>query len=103
MICSTDLATVRHVHVSSEFDRRTAASGGKHSFYCIACGIQHGTAKPARRRLLITSSTLYRVYRFDKAPGWSNTSDHFDVEAIVGGTVNDGHEVFQHLYGSQPL
>ena len=98
-ICSSATATIRHVHVSSEYDRRMAVKAGKSTFYCIACGRHHGTAKPARRRLLLTSSTLYR---FDTAPGWSNTAGHFDVEAIVGGTVNDGHEVFQRMYGTEP-
>ena len=97
-ICSSPSSTIRHVHVSTEYDRRAAVSAGKRSFYCISCGREHGTDKPTRRHLLITSSTLYR---FDRAPGWSNPSGHFDVEAIVGATVNDGHEVFQHMYGWQ--
>ena len=97
-ICSTGNSTVRHVHASSEFDRREAVAAGRTSFYCISCGRRHDTTKPARRQVLLTSSTLYR---FDKAPGWTNTG-HFDVEAIVGGTINDGHEVFQLLYGTQP-
>ena len=85
--------------MSSEFDRREAETAGKTTFYCISCGRHHDTIKPARRRVLLTSSTLYR---FDQSPGWTNTSGHFDVEAIVGGTVNDGDDVFQLLYGSQP-
>ena len=99
VICSTETATVRHIHASSEYDRRMAVKAGKNTFYCISCGRNHETAKPTRRRLLLTSSTLYR---FDKAPGWSNNSGHFDVEAIVGGTVNDRHEMFQLMYGPEP-
>ena len=66
-ICSSHNSTIRHVHASTEYDRRCAVNAGKSSFYCISCGRVHDTAKPTRRRLLITSSTLYR---FDKAPGW---------------------------------
>ena len=54
--------------------------------------------RPARRRLLVTSSTLYRFWEHTEF----NPSCCFDVESIVGGTFEDGERAFRRNYFDNP-
>ena len=87
-----------HFHISTDFDREAALKLSKDTVHCFVCGVEHGVATPARRKILLTSSTLIYFWR---APGFI-APIHFEVEAIVGARVRDLTKVLKQRYSSKP-
>ena len=90
-ICYNEVSGVKYFH--HQFSTQTVQEGNKTSSLCTICRQVHSMERPLRRRILITCSTLYRC--------WEHTefkpSCCFDVEAIVGGTFEDGERALRLL------
>ena len=80
---------IRHTHFSTQELRTFAICyTGKNTFMCPVCRVLEPVRfnEEASRRLVLTDSTLYGVWDQAKLP--ANT-EHFEIEAIVGGRVRD--------------
>ena len=95
-ICYNEVSGVKYFH--HQFSTQTVREGNKTSSLCTICRQVHSMERPLRRRILITCSTLYRC--------WEHTefkpSCCFDVEAIVGGTFEDGERALRRNYFDNP-
>ena len=67
---------------------------------CFICKKHHRGREPSRRRILITSSTLYKCWEHENF----NPTSCFDVETIVGGTYIEGLRAFRRnfYYSEEP-
>ena len=96
-ICYNEVSGVKYFH--HQFSTQTVREGNKTSSLCTICRQVHSMERPLRRRILITCSTLYRC--------WEHTefkpSCCFDVEAIVGGTFEDGERALRLLWQPRTL
>ena len=87
---------VRHHHVSSEYVRELAALNGQTSFFCLLCKKPEPVEfKEPRRKLILTSSTLYGVWNALEL----NLPFHIDIETIVGGRVRDATRALKNFLG----
>ena len=88
--------TVRHHHTSSEYVRELAALNGQKTFFCILCKKPEPVEfTEPRRKLILTSSTLYGVWNALEL----NLPFHIDIETIVGGKVRDATRALKNFLG----
>ena len=85
---------VCHHHASSQSVRKLAESfQSSYLFHCMMCKTQESVVRPATRKLILTTSTLYNVWNLDlKLP------IHIDIESIVGGRIRDLTRALIMLY-----
>ena len=98
-LCSDKEHEVCHHHVSSEAVRVFAQRHmRRYLFGCIMCKTEESVERPATRKIILTTSTLFNV--------WTNTSFkpdiHMEIEAIVGGRVRDLTRALMMLYLVNP-
>ena len=98
-LCSDKGHEVCHHHVSSEAVRVFAQQHmRKQLFNCFMCKIEESVERPATRKIILTTSTLFNV--------WTHTSFqpdiHMEIESIVGGRVRDLTRALMMLYLVKP-
>ena len=95
-LCSTASREVFHPHFSTKQLRDFSAK--YRSLGTFNCPICKKEEPDQTRKRILTSSILYNV--------WENrnlqVTDHFDIEAIVGGRVRDLTRALRHLYLDKP-
>ena len=93
-LCSDQDHIVCHHHVSSQSVRKLAERfQSSYLFHCMMCKTQESIIRPATRKLILTTSTLYNVWNSDlKLP------IHIDIESIVGGRIRDLTRALIMLY-----
>ena len=99
-LCSVEGA-VYHPHFSTQYMREFATKYRTTSTYhCPVCKKEEPIHLPENqtRRLILTSSILYNVWEDPNL----QVTDHFDMEAIVGGRVRDLTRALRHLYLDKP-
>ena len=85
-ICSDTTHRVHHHHVSSQMIREFASKYQKgYLFGCIMCKQRESTVRPSTRKIILTSSTLYNVWKFEEL----KLPIHIEIESIVGGRFRD--------------
>ena len=70
----------------------------KFLFSCIMCKMDESVVRPATRKLILTTSTLYNVW----AQATFKPDIHVDIESIVGGRFRDLTRALMMLYLVQP-
>ena len=85
-LCSDSGLEIKHHHVSSQAVRDLAGSfQGGYLFQCIMCRKDESIVRPSTRKLLLTDSSMYNVWKYHEM----QLLDHMDMETIVGGRVRD--------------
>ena len=98
-LCSDKQHDMTHHHVSSESVRVFAKKHmRKFLFSCIMCKVDESVVRPATRKLILTTSTLYNVW----AQGNFKPDMHVEIESIVGGRFRDLTRALMMLYLVQP-
>ena len=97
-LCSDAEHQVYHHHMSSQGIRDFAVRHQQGcTFFCIMCKAKESTVRPATRKIILTSSTLYNSWKEDlKLP------IHVEIEAIVGARIRDLTRAVIMLYLNQP-
>ena len=100
-LCSTKNRPLYHPHFSTqqlrEFALKFRTTG---SFSCTICKKEETAELPTNitRKLVLSDSTLYNI--------WENpdlkVTEHFEMEAIVGGRVHDLTRALDQLYLDKP-
>ena len=88
-ICTGEGGAVQHTHFSTADLRSFALCYSyKDTFMCPICKIMEPVVpdKGMSRRVVLTSSTLYGIW---EQPNLPPNTEHFELEAIVGGRVRD--------------
>ena len=93
-LCSDQDHRVYHHHASSQSIRNLAERfQSSYLFHCMMCKTQESVIRPATRKLILTTSTLYNVWTSNlKLP------IHIDIESIVGGRIRDLTRALIMLY-----
>ena len=97
-LCSEPGHEMFHHHVSSQSIREFASRyQAGYLFSCLMCNSQESIIRPATRKLILTSSTLYNVWTRDM-----KLALHIDIESIVGGRVRNLTRALIKLYLVHP-
>ena len=98
-LCSEDSCEIHHHHISSQAVRDFAkVHQANQLFNCIMCKTKESVAHPTTRKVILTSSTLYNVWTFQKR----KLQDHVEIESIVGGRIRDLTRALLMLYLKHP-
>jgi len=93
-ICSNELFSVCHPHISSIAERAKDESA-EESYTCTICRSDHlKDEQKVRRRVMIGSSTLHNIW----AEAAYNPGYHIDFDCIIGGQIHDVHASFLQQY-----
>ena len=98
-LCSDPDHKVYHHHISSQAIRDFAMEYQRgYVFRCIMCKQLESVVRPATRKIILTSSTLYNVWSYEglKLP------IHMEIESIVGGRIRDMTRALIKLYLRYP-
>lgn len=99
VICTRlEYREIRHHHISSEFIRHEAIDNRQKEFWCLLCKELEPVERPETRHIILTSSTLYGVW---KAVGFKPDL-HMEIETIPGARYRDLLVVLKALYLAYP-
>jgi len=91
-ICSNDLFSVCHPHISTAAEREKEAES--ETFSCSICRKNHEKKEKGRRKIVLGNSTLHNLWKESTyEPGF-----HIDFDCIIGGQIHDVHAAFLHQY-----
>ena len=94
-LCSDAGHKVFHHHMSSQGIREFAREHQRgYLFNCIMCKQSESTVRPSTRKIILTSSTLYNVWKSQEL----KLPIHIEMESIVGGRVRDMTRAIIKLY-----
>lgn len=93
-ICSNDLFSVCHPHISSVGER--LAEEGE-VFRCSVCKKTHNKEERGKRRVVLGSSTLHNIWN----ESTYRPDFHVDFDCIIGGQIHDVHAAFLTQYSGE--
>ena len=99
-MCSDYVTKKYHRHYSTASLRRTGLQKGEGTYMCDICKELESVTVPANetRRVVVADSTMYGIWgEVDLA-----STEHFDIDSIVGGTVKDMLRPLYKNYLDQP-
>ena len=86
-MCSDSVTKKYHRHYSTASTRRVRLQKGEGTYMCDICKKLESVTVPANetRRVVVADSTMYGIWgEVDLA-----STEHFDIDSIVGGKVKD--------------
>ena len=101
-MCSDSVTKKYHRHYSTASLRRTfwRLQKGEGTYMCDICKDLESVTVPANetRRVVVADSTMHRIWR----KVHQASTEHFDIDSIVGGTVQDMMRALAKNYLDQP-
>ena len=98
-LCSGSDHRVNHHHMSTQGARDFASQYQRgYLFNCMMCKIDESIVRPETRKIILTSSTLYNVWKKKEL----KLPIHVEMESIVGGRIRDMTRALIMLYLRYP-